>query len=181
MPIKVNYISPISVFLLNCLQRMLQKFMIKFAAFFNTAGKEPVFQIGTLVTPTLSLTESSSLECNFSMEEIQKALNQMNPHKASVPDGLNIGFIKTHWKVLRTIIKGFFDDFSHEKPLPKGINSSFISLIPKFKFPREVKDFCPISLINCSLKILLKVLTNRLRLVQDSIISQSQSAFVPGI
>lgn len=77
-------------------------------------------------------------------------------------------------------IKSFFDDFFEGNPLPKGISSSFISLIHKIINPKEVKDFRPISLINCSLKLLTKVLTNRMRLVLDSIISQSQSAYVPG-
>lgn len=114
------------------------------------------------------------------MDGIESVLNEMDPHKAPGPDGLNVGFLKSHWKILKTKIKGFFDDFFGGKPLPKGINSSFISLIRKVKSPKEVKDFCRISLINCSLKLLTKVLTNRLRLVLSSIISRSQSAYVPG-
>lgn len=64
--------------------------------------------------------------------------------------------------------------------LPNGLNSSFIALIPKCKQPKLVSDFRPISLINCSLKILLKTLANRLRNSIGSLNSEEQSAFMRG-
>jgi hypothetical protein len=64
--------------------------------------------------------------------------------------------------------------------LTKGINSTFIALIPKVESPQCLSDFRPISLVNCLYKILSKVLANRLRNVIGSVISTSQSAFVPG-
>ena len=44
----------------------------------------------------------------------------------------------------------------------------------------NIKDFRPISLIGSIYKILAKVLANRLRLVLDGLISDSQNAFVGG-
>lgn len=155
-------------------------FFDHFSSFFNSEGKEPVFQLGTLPIPSLSVPQSKGLECHFTIEEIEAALNEMNPHKAPGPDGLNVRFLKTHWTLLKMDIKRFFDEFFDDHSFPKGISSSFVSLIPKVKIPKEVKDFRPISLINCSLKLLTKALTNRMRSVLNSIISQSQSAYVPG-
>lgn len=61
-----------------------------------------------------------------------------------------------------------------------GMNSSFISLIPKVKSPMQIKDYRPISLINCSLKILSKILTNRLSRVMSKLISSNQTGFIKG-
>ena len=68
----------------------------------------------------------------------------------------------------------------HNGKLPKHINHTFITLIPKVKSPRKVSEFQPISLYNFIYKIISKVITNRLKKILPSIISETQSAFIPG-
>jgi hypothetical protein len=62
--------------------------------------------------------------------------------------------------------------------LSRGINSTFIALIPKVDNPQRLNDFQPISLVGCLYKILSKVLANRLRMVIRRVISETQSTFV---
>lgn len=71
-------------------------------------------------------------------------------------------------------------NFLDKGSLLGGMNSSFITLIPKVDMPSQVKDFRPISLINCSLKVLSKLLTNRQAVVMDKIITPNQSGFMEG-
>ena len=49
--------------------------------------------------------------------------------------------------------------------IPKSINTTFISLIPKIQNPKKVLDSRPISLCNVFYKLIVKVLVNRLNLV----------------
>ena len=64
--------------------------------------------------------------------------------------------------------------------MSKGINSTFIALIPKVGNPQRLNDFRPISLVGSMYKILEKVLTNILRSVIPSRISDSQFVFIKG-
>ena len=63
---------------------------------------------------------------------------------------------------------------------PATINDTFIVLILKVASPEEMGQFRPISLYNVIFKIVSKVVTNRLKVVLPKIISEEQSAFVPG-
>jgi hypothetical protein len=64
--------------------------------------------------------------------------------------------------------------------LPKGLNDTVIVLIPKGTKPESLADYRPISLCNVIYKIISKCLVNRLRPFLDGLISETQSAFVPG-
>jgi hypothetical protein len=114
------------------------------------------------------------------LEEIQLALNQMDPLKALGPDGFPACFFQQNREILHQevcdAIKYFFDSCR----LDASINATVIALIPKTKNPISVTDFKPISLCNVVYKILSKVLANRLKVILPCIISESQSAFISG-
>lgn len=64
--------------------------------------------------------------------------------------------------------------------IPRGCNSSFVTLIAKVDDPIFISDFRPISLIGCQYKIIAKILANRLALVISSVVGDSQMAFIKG-
>jgi len=74
----------------------------------------------------------------------------------------------------------FITDFHRNGKLTKGINSTFIVLIPKVNSPEHLNDFRPISLVGSLYKILSKVLANRLRMVMGSLIAETLTTFVKG-
>ncbi|GAU10186.1 hypothetical protein TSUD_420150, partial [Trifolium subterraneum] len=122
--------------------------------------------------------ESGSLVKPFSEAEVKSAVWDCDSFKSPGPDGVNFGFIKDFWAEIRGDVMRFISEFHRNGKLTKGINSTFIALIPKIDSPQRLNDFRPISLVGSIYKILAKVLANRLRLVIGSVISGSQTAFV---
>ncbi|GKV50623.1 hypothetical protein SLEP1_g57323 [Rubroshorea leprosula] len=120
------------------------------------------------------------LERPFSVEEIEEGLRSCDGSKAPGPDGFNFNFLKFAWHCIKEDFINFFSEFHRNGKLVRGLNSSFIALIPKKLNAVELKDFRPISLIGCVYKLLAKVLANRLKSVISEIVNDTQSAFVGG-
>jgi hypothetical protein len=116
----------------------------------------------------------------YSDEEIKSALFQMGPTKAPGPDGFPALFYQTHWDFLKMEICNAVRSFLQGEPIPDGFCDSVIVLIPKLTNPKHLKNFRPISLCNVLYKIASKVLANRLKLLLPSVVSENQSAFIPG-
>jgi hypothetical protein len=59
----------------------------------------------------------------------------------------------------------------------RSINTSHIVLVPKIDNPTRVGDYRPISLLNSSIKLLTKVLANRLQQVITQLVHRNQYGF----
>lgn len=62
----------------------------------------------------------------------------------------------------------------------RSINTTTLVLIPKVQNPTNIGQFHPISLCNVLLKIISKVVTNRIKKALQGCINETQGAFVPG-
>ena len=62
----------------------------------------------------------------------------------------------------------------------KGINQTFVSLIPKVDNPESVKQFRPISLCNVAYKVVTKIVANRLKRIMPKVIAPTQCGFIRG-
>ena len=66
----------------------------------------------------------------------------------------------------------FFLEFYRHCKIDKSLNDTFIALIPKKRNVVNIKYFHPISLVKIVYKLLAKVLTNRLKMVLENLISK---------
>ena len=101
---------------------------------------------------------------------------EMEGDNALGPDGFTMAFFQKCWSVVEVDVMAVFEHFHRYSVFEWSLNASFLSLIPKKNNAIDVKDFRPISLVGS----VYKLLTNRLRVVLDSLISESQNSFISG-
>jgi retron-type reverse transcriptase len=85
---------------------------------------------------------------------------------------------KKCWPIIKEDIYRLFSDFYENKVNLSAINSSHIVLVPKVSCPVSASDFRPISLLNCCVKMLTKLLAERLQLVILKLIHKNQYGFI---
>ncbi|MCH83612.1 cysteine-rich receptor-like protein kinase, partial [Trifolium medium] len=134
--------------------------------------------VDNLLFKRLTPLESNSLPKPFSEAEVKEVVWDCDSYKSPCLDGINFGFIKDFWAEFRGDLMRFISEFHRNDKLTKGINATFIALIPKIDCPQRLNDFRPISLVGSLYKILAKMLANRLHSVIGSVISESQTVFV---
>jgi len=134
--------------------------------------------VGNLHFKTLTFQDGGRLVKPFSVDEVKAAVWDCDSFKSPGPDGVNFGFIKELWHVLRDDLMRFVSEFHRNGKLARGISSTFIALIPKVDSPQKLHDFRPIFLVGSLYKILATVLANRLRVVVGKVVSEIQTTFV---
>ncbi|GJY06814.1 RNA-directed DNA polymerase, eukaryota, partial [Tanacetum coccineum] len=127
---------------------------------------------------TITVEQKEFLESEVSKEEIKRAVWDCGIDKAPGPDGFTFGFYRQYWSIIENDVVEAVQWFFLKGEIPKGGNSSFITLIPKIPNANMVKDFRPISLIGSMYKIIAKILSNRLVSVIGELVNEIQSAFV---
>lgn len=116
----------------------------------------------------------------LSFEEIREATFQMHPSKAPGPDGLLPLFYQKYWDIVGTDVIEAVTAFLASNNLLHQVNHTFVTLIPKVQEPRNLAQFRPISLCNVVYRIGAKAIANMLKIMMSIVISEGQSAFVPG-
>lgn len=142
----------------------------------NNNGDDLLRCVGNKVTPEMN----DMLMQEFSDEEIKQGLDGIGNLKAPGCDGMPSLFYKNFWGTVGVDVTKEVKQFLNGGQMPASWNDTMVVLIPKVQHPERLKDLRPISLCNVVYKIALKVLSNRLKTILPYIISQNQSAFVPG-
>ncbi|KAF5807369.1 putative RNA-directed DNA polymerase [Helianthus annuus] len=126
----------------------------------------------------LSDSEQEALISPFSRSKIKTAVWECGCNKAPDPNGFNIKFIKHFWNILEKDFVEMVNHFYVEESLDQSLCSSFIALVPKVNGPTKLEEFRPINLVGVAVKIVSKILANRMKVVMNSIISENQTAFI---
>jgi hypothetical protein len=89
-------------------------------------------------------------------------------------------FFQKHWPIIDAQIRGAILNFLNLGIFDPDIYFTYIALISKNDLASNVSEFRPISLCNILHKLMAKTLANKLKLILPKVITQNQSAFLPG-
>nr|GEX57073.1 RNA-directed DNA polymerase, eukaryota, reverse transcriptase zinc-binding domain protein [Tanacetum cinerariifolium] len=121
---------------------------------------------------SITIDQQMDLERDVSKEELKRAVWDCGTDKSPGPDGFTFGFYRHFWSTIENDVFEAVKHFFTYGDIPKGCNSSFISLILKIPNANLVKDFRPISLIGSIYKIIAKIMANRLVGVLRDIVNE---------
>ncbi|GAU21788.1 hypothetical protein TSUD_329120, partial [Trifolium subterraneum] len=155
-------------------------FINYFDELFSTSNPSNIVETCEVVKGKLSDTHKAWCEMDFTTEEVKEAILQMHPLKAPGPDGLPALFFQKYWHIVGDEVQLLVLNILNHNGQPHDINKTFLVLIPKCKNPSSPKDFRPISLCNVVMKIVTKVIANRLKETLSDVVDLEQSAFVQG-
>ena len=125
--------------------------------------------------------EKEKMENPFTENEIATAIKELNKGKSPGPDGLTIEFYQAYQGQLVPILKKVVDQAVERGNLPKEMNLSYITLLPKDLANRtEVSKYRPVSLLNADYKIISKILTGRQQPVMHKLVHEDQQCAIKG-
>lgn len=145
-----------------------------------TATNTEVSRVINTVDRRVNPAQNSCMLAPVQYKEVKTTLFGMHPDKSPGPDGMSPGFFQKYWQVVGDDIVKLVQNFFTMGKFEEYITETNIVMIPKKQNPETMADLRPIALCNVVYKVVSKALANRLKHILNGVISESQSAFIPG-
>ena len=125
----------------------------------------------------LNNEKRSFCEGQLTAKECLEALKDMAAEKSPGTDGLPCEFYKVFWEDIRETLTNALN-FSHEIGTISQ-RRGIVKLIPqKDSDPILIKNWRPLTLLNCDYKIASKAIANRIKTALPDLISDDQTGFL---
>ena len=126
--------------------------------------------------PKLNQDQVNNLNRHVSSEELEAVIKNLPTKKSPGPDG----FYQNFQEELIPILLNVFHNIETEESLPNSFYEATVTLISKpHKDTTTKENYRPISLMNIDVKILNKILANRIQEHIRKIIHYDQVGFIP--
>lgn len=133
------------------------------------------------VLPVMFPSEDNDTMCRVPIvKEIEQVVMMMDPGSSPGPDGFSGAFFHTCWPIIKHDIAFAIQSFFSDPRIPYGLNLNFITLIPKIANPLKPSHFQPICMVNFFMKIISKILQERIKKNLPGVISKEQTGFIAG-
>jgi hypothetical protein len=125
----------------------------------------------------LNHQEKTFFDREISIQELDYAANKLNLKSAGGLDGISSKFIQKFWIYIRVPLHKYTNYCVDTGTLTQSFTSAGIKLIPKKGDSSQIKNWRPISLLNCIFKVIAKAVDNRLKTINEIILSRAQKGF----
>lgn len=161
--------------------KVAEQFVHHFQEFLGTSEEiSDITEPETLFVNKIPENEAENMIREIADVEIKEALFDIGDNKAPGPDGYTAKFFKEGWSVIGKDVCKAIKKFFPGCDLPKGVNATTISLVPKVNTPGKMSEYRPIACCTVLYKCISKILTNRIKGVLGKLVNANQSAFIPG-
>lgn len=128
--------------------------------------------------PSINAEEKRKTEGEITENEINTAIRQMAPGKSPGLDGLPQEFYSKFQRKLTPLLLTHYEVFQKGAFSTSSNTASIILLPKKDKDPLLCGSQRPLSILNCDIKVLAKVLANRLEHVVTKLVHPDQVRFI---
>ncbi len=129
---------------------------------------------------TLQDHETAVVSAPITLADLWAVLKNLKD-SAPGPDGISHTYLKRLWDILGPLILDSWNYSITTKTLPPSYCRSYLRLIPKVgKDTSFLKNWRPITLSNCDLKLITRVYNNRIIAMIGDHISPTQTAYIKG-
>ena len=128
----------------------------------------------------LSHGEQENCEGLMDVQECKKAVFSMKRNKAPGIDGLPIEFYQVFWDDLSGVLVNALNESYENGHLARSQRKGLITLIFKKGNADELKNWRPVTLLNCDYKIVATVLALRMQKIMPTIINETQVGYIKG-
>ena len=129
----------------------------------------------------LTDSEADTLEGEITYSELLQVLKNSKNEKSPGSDGFTIEFLKFFWGDLGYFVLRHINDSYNKKEMSTTQKTGIITLIPKpGKAKQLLKNWRPITLLNCVYKLASGCIASRIKTVLDKLISKDQTGFIKG-
>ncbi|KAL0458975.1 UNVERIFIED_CONTAM: putative mitochondrial protein [Sesamum latifolium] len=146
----------------------------------NGPSESVINEVLSLVQPRVTLEMEQVLATPFTAKEVKTAIFSMFPFKSPGPDGMLPVFFHKFWSIVDSDVTRAVLHILNDHVMLNKMNYTHIVLIPKCEAPKMVAQLRSINLCNVIVKMASKCVANRLKLMLDSILSQSKPGFIQG-
>jgi len=129
-----------------------------------------------------NVNKNDVIQCDkvITKQEIFDSLSTMSKNKSPGSDGITMEFYNQFWNVIGDILLKLYKNVQEEEIMSRSMRHGIISLIYKKGDKSNLRNWRPISLLNVDYKILARIMSNRLKYVLPTIISEDQTCSVIG-
>jgi len=125
----------------------------------------------------LNENEKNFLDRPLGIDELDFSVKKVKKNSAPGGDGISNRFIQKNWNLLRVPLFKYATTCFEKGTLTNNFRSANVRLIPKKGDCTKIKNWRPISLLNCFYKIISRALAERLKQVMDKITQVGQKGY----
>ena len=169
---------------INTDDQILQEAKSFYQNLYSTLHDQPNLRNEDIFFPknfTEGLDEQSKNECEGLLTDVEclESLKTMTSNKSPGTDGLPAEFYKVFWDYVKPFLLNALNCSYTNGHLSITQRRGLITLVPKKNKPANLlKNWRPITLLNCDYKIAAKSIANRIKKVLPKIINNDQTGFL---